>query len=172
VETSYEFLKTLDEKRSTDGSFNLLITLGFGMRGVDYRAPLTGITLVIALSFNHEREATQALARVGRYKEPCARYLVEGVELVDELKCAAYVAGLIAGSNSNARVQALIPPQANKATKAPKPATNKPKKAKRKALAPPVEKNNGSTMPLTRQSMLIYPGAPKDKKKEEESLRN
>jgi hypothetical protein len=154
VETSYEFLKTLDEKRSTDGSFNLLITLGFGMRGVDYRAPLTGITLVIALSFNHEREATQALARVGRYKEPCARYLVEGVELVDELKCAAYVAGLIAGSNSNARVQALMPPQAKKTTK-----------AKLKALAPAVEKNNGSMFPQTRQNILRSRAAA-DKKEE------
>jgi hypothetical protein len=83
VETDYELLKTLDEKRSTDGSFHLLVALDFGMRGVDYRAPLTGITLIVALSFNHEREATQALARVGRYKEPCKRYLIEGVELVD-----------------------------------------------------------------------------------------
>jgi hypothetical protein len=151
VGTSYEFLKTLDEKRSTDGSFNLLITLGFGMRGVDYRAPLTGITLVIALSFNHEREATQALARVGRYKEPCARYLVEGVELIDELQCAAYVAGLIAGSNSNAKVQALVPPpQAKKATKAQL-------KALEKALVQ--VKNNGSTFPISRQNILTFKAA-------------
>jgi hypothetical protein len=70
---------------------------------------------------------------------------MEGVKLVDELKCAAYVADLIAGSNSNARVQALIPPQAKKATK-----------AQLKALAPAVEKNNGLMFPQTRQNILMF----------------
>jgi hypothetical protein len=117
----------------------LLVSLDFGMRGVDYRAPLTGITLIVALPFRHEREATQALARVGRYKEPCARYLLDGVDLIDKLQCAAYIAGLLTYSNSSKRVQA-------------KKASNLNRKV---AATAPVEKNNGSTMTRTRLATLI-----------------
>jgi hypothetical protein len=119
----------------------LLVSLDFGMRGVDYRAPLTGITLIVALPFRHEREATQALARVGRYKEPCARYLLDGVDLIDKLQCAAYIAGLLTYSNLSKRVQA-------------KKASNLNRKVAATATAP-VEKNNGSTMTRTRLATLI-----------------
>jgi hypothetical protein len=111
------------------------------MRGVDYRAPLTGITLIVALPFRHEREAIQALARVGRYKEPCARYLLAGIDLIDELQCAAYIAELLTYSNSSKRVQAKKASNLNRKVAATAPVT--------------VEKNNGSTMPRTRQATLI-----------------
>ena len=53
------------------------------MRGVDYRAPETGITLVVAKSFTNVREADQGLKRVGRFKDACHRVLIEGTPLVD-----------------------------------------------------------------------------------------
>lgn len=54
------------------------------MRGFDYRAPQLGVTLVIAKSFAHEREAVQGLNRVGRFGEPCRRVRLSHVPLIDE----------------------------------------------------------------------------------------
>jgi hypothetical protein len=105
VGTECAFLQSLD-KTSPDGSYALLVSFDFGMRGVDYRAGTTGITLVVAQSFSNDREAIQALARVGRYDEPCNRYRVEGVELVDEEKKTEYIAGLLALTNLKSQVVA------------------------------------------------------------------
>jgi hypothetical protein len=127
----------------------LLISLDFGMRGVDYRAPLTGITLIVALPFRHEREATQALARVGRYKEPCARYLLDGIELIDELQCAAYIAGLLNHSKSRKKVQAKKATNLNRKVAATATTTSATATAEKK------KKNNGSNMTRTRQAALI-----------------
>ena len=45
------------------------------MRGFDYRAPLKGITLVIAKPFKSKRDYNQALLRVGRYGDTCLRFV-------------------------------------------------------------------------------------------------
>ena len=58
------------------------------MRGIDLRAPIKGVTLVIARSFSCQRNADQALMRVGRYGDPCHRFIAEGLALVDEKKQA------------------------------------------------------------------------------------
>ena len=65
------------------------------MRGVDYRAPGTGITLVVAKSFSNVRDADQGLKRVGRFKDACHRVLVEGVSLVDAALEDLYQIGLL-----------------------------------------------------------------------------
>ena len=60
------------------------------MRGVDYRLagttgkPADGIDLLVLRSFSSQRAAEQGLSRVGRYNEPCARYKLSKVELVDK----------------------------------------------------------------------------------------
>jgi hypothetical protein len=60
------------------------------MRGVDYRAPITGITLVMGKSLPNTREAQQALKRVGRHKDFCERIAIEGIALVDSDAEALY----------------------------------------------------------------------------------
>lgn len=44
------------------------------MRGFDYRARDHGISLVIAESFDTERDFHQAMVRVGRHGDKCRRY--------------------------------------------------------------------------------------------------
>ena len=60
------------------------------MRGIDYRAPVNGITLIVAKSFENSREADQGLKRVGRQNDPCHRILLKGVPLIDPVLEAAY----------------------------------------------------------------------------------
>jgi len=53
-----EFLRALDNRAGPDRTHILLVAPdSFGMRGFDYRAPIKGITLVIAASFAHYRQA-------------------------------------------------------------------------------------------------------------------
>ena len=59
------------------------------MRGVDLRAPVKGVTLVIAKSFRCQRNADQGLMRVGRYGDPARRFCWEGIELVDNKESEA-----------------------------------------------------------------------------------
>jgi hypothetical protein len=48
------------------------------MRGVDYRSSnYSGIELLIANPLSSKREYRQALGRVGRYGESCARYYLD-----------------------------------------------------------------------------------------------
>ena len=63
------------------------------MRGVDYRLKETemteekdGIDLLVAHPFSNTRAYQQGLARVGRYTEPCTRYILKGVEKIDIAK--------------------------------------------------------------------------------------
>jgi hypothetical protein len=64
------------------------------MRGFDYRSPTKGITLIIAASFDHQRQATQGFARVGRFGDPCKRFILKDVPLVDKAKEITYQSGL------------------------------------------------------------------------------
>jgi hypothetical protein len=59
------------------------------MRGYDYRSE-EGLALFIAKSFENAREAQQGLGRVGRFGDPCKRYIKEGVNLVDTTKNVEY----------------------------------------------------------------------------------
>ena len=71
----YRVLTNLDQ---TDykGMHNLVLaTTEEEMRGVDLRAPLKGVTLVIAKPFSCQRNADQGLMRVGRYGDPCRRFI-------------------------------------------------------------------------------------------------
>ena len=62
------------------------------MRGVDYKSK-DGIILYIARQFPNTRAYNQALGRVGRYIEPCERYLspdvLQPVDRLEELKLIA-----------------------------------------------------------------------------------
>ena len=81
-----EDLKTL---RSIEGKC-LIVTKEELMRGIDYRLKGTigraadGIDLLIMRNFSSLRAVEQGLSRVGRYNEPCARYKLSKVELVDK----------------------------------------------------------------------------------------
>lgn len=55
------------------------------MRGVDYRSTDgSGIKLLLARDFPSERAFVQALGRVGRYLEPCERFIQEGLTPVNK----------------------------------------------------------------------------------------
>ena len=60
----------------------LMVTDPLRMRGLDYRSE-TGFTLVIATPFPNTRALVQGLGRVGRYAEPCERYVVPELNPVD-----------------------------------------------------------------------------------------
>lgn len=53
------------------------------MIGTDFRAPTTGMTLVIDSGLESNREAIQALSRVGRYGERFERIITSRTTLVD-----------------------------------------------------------------------------------------
>ncbi len=62
-----KLLRLLDARISETNLYNLVIATQLeAMRGVDYRAEVTGITLLVAQSFPNIREADQGLKRVGR----------------------------------------------------------------------------------------------------------
>ena len=61
------------------GTRCLIVSKEKYMRGVDYRS-IYGIDLMIAKQLSNKRAYEQALGRVGRYGEPCSRYMVEGLE--------------------------------------------------------------------------------------------
>ena len=111
--TDYNFLKTLDDikYRAEDGSYPLLVSVNFGMRGLDFRTLETGIALFICTSFEHQRDAIQGLNRVGRFGEQCTRYLVDGVALIDEKRSSAHCAKVfnqIAASAEKVKAKAPV----------------------------------------------------------------
>jgi hypothetical protein len=79
--------------------------------------------------------------------------LVEGVALIDEKFSSAHCARVFAhiAANANQTVKAKIAAIIEKNPVTTKKATKAQLKAQLKALAPAVEKNNGSTMTRTRQ---------------------
>ena len=54
------------------------------MIGTDFKAPTTGMTLILDRGLESEREALQALSKVGRYGERCVRMITSRASLVDE----------------------------------------------------------------------------------------
>ena len=73
----------------------------FGMRGVDYRATQFGLNLLIAAPFENSREAMQGLCRVGRFGDRCERYILKGVELIDEERNNMYLKKLFKFTGDN-----------------------------------------------------------------------
>lgn len=56
------------------------------IRGVDFRAPSTGIVLVCGLTFSHARNYMQAMGRVGRFDEEGTRIGLKDIDRVDSVK--------------------------------------------------------------------------------------
>ena len=89
-------------QRKYDGAYLLLIaTEDKYMRAIDYRAPDTGIALVIARPFNHSRQSLQGLGRVGRNGDKCNRVRLANVELVDKEKEIIYQSNLMVYFSNN-----------------------------------------------------------------------
>ena len=89
-------LRALDERVEGKDYYRVVLTTSpVAMRGFDFRAPSNGINLLICVSSQHERQYLQALFRVGRHGDKCARYLVQGVECIDPEKKADYTTILI-----------------------------------------------------------------------------
>lgn len=82
-DTDEKALRLLAERDQTGVYKLVLATHAEAMRGVDYRAPAIGITLLVGKSFENAREADQGLKRVGRQKDPCQRVAIEGIPLID-----------------------------------------------------------------------------------------
>lgn len=67
-----EALKNLDERATDAEDYQLVVVIEpESMRGVDYRAPVMGILLLVGRSFCNIRDADQGLKRVGRKGDPC-----------------------------------------------------------------------------------------------------
>ena len=64
------------------------------MRGLDYRAPKLGITLINAASFVNKRESLQGQDRVGRFGDACTRVYIESIPLINKGLEAKYNASL------------------------------------------------------------------------------
>lgn len=79
----YKTLTSLDKLDIRGLNWFILATTDEEMRGVDLRAPMKGVCLVIAKSFSCQRNADQGLMRVGRYGDPCRRLIWEQCALVD-----------------------------------------------------------------------------------------
>jgi len=83
-QTKPSTLRQLDEKALNGNHKILIVTEASQMRGTDFRSPIHGICLIVAKSFESNRDAEQALARVGRFDDKCERLLLSGVPLVDQ----------------------------------------------------------------------------------------
>ena len=54
------------------------------MRGFDYRtSDRSGIALLLCHGFPTQRSLYQGLGRVGRFGDPCKRFVLKGIELVN-----------------------------------------------------------------------------------------
>ena len=77
-------LKVHHNKHGTIDDGVVVVTEPLMMRGLDYRSA-SGFILVIATQLKNHRAFMQALGRVGRYEEPCERYIEPGLEPVDNV---------------------------------------------------------------------------------------
>jgi hypothetical protein len=88
AKTSDAKLADLDNQTQADGSFLVMLAIdqAVAMRGIDYRAPQYGICLVLAATFENQRELSQGCYRVGRFGDVCERYsaLPDLINRVDE----------------------------------------------------------------------------------------
>jgi len=66
------------------------------MRGLDFRAPRLGMTLLVAAPFSTPRDLSQGLSRVGRFGDSCLRVKVGAFEDVDRVKNADVMKRLLA----------------------------------------------------------------------------
>ncbi len=90
-------MRNLAKRNSATQEYNLVVaTHPEAMRGVDYRSPVIGITLLVGKSFANSREADQGLKRVGRLKDPYSRITIERIPLVDPLQEGLYKTELLA----------------------------------------------------------------------------
>jgi hypothetical protein len=90
------YLVRVDEERTSeilklDKNDVLIVTKPHLMRGLDYRSTEDGgIALFITKKFPSKRTFKQALGRVGRFDEPCKRYMVkslgDGVDLTKRIE--------------------------------------------------------------------------------------
>ena len=115
-----QLLRLLDD--SIEGQYRLLLADEpyIAMRGLDYRAPLNGITLLIAKSFPHKRAVLQAAYRVGRQQDPCQRIVLSKVDLIDaedERKYKAKLMGFLRTTEKQAILKTYMTFQGGKAKK-------------------------------------------------------
>lgn len=69
--TDTELLRNLDQQQE-DGKHTLVaVTDCKWMRGIDYRSKAAKMTLLIARSFDNQREGIQGSNRVGRFGDEC-----------------------------------------------------------------------------------------------------
>ena len=80
--TNHKLLRDLDT-RISDRHQIIATSDEALMRGFDFRAKVNGICLIVDNSFCTQRDADQALARVGREKDPCERYISKATNLID-----------------------------------------------------------------------------------------
>ena len=76
-------LRRLDVRPNSTSHKVLVATESQVMRGFDYLGGHKGICLIVDRGFACQREADQALARVGRQGEMCERYITAGTDLLD-----------------------------------------------------------------------------------------
>ena len=87
-------LRTLDDTVE-GGKYRTLVSTNLeAMRGIDYRAPTNGITLLICKSFYHMREANQAGYRVGRQTDSCKRLILKDLNIINKQQMDLYTARL------------------------------------------------------------------------------
>ena len=86
TETDCRVLARLKQLTSAD---TFVITDPELTRGVDYRAATgtLGIALLVMSSSQSERAYVQLLGRVGRYKEPCLRFVWSELDSEDVIDC-------------------------------------------------------------------------------------
>lgn len=80
----------------------IITTSSFGLRAFDYRGNKIGITLIIAKSLAHERDALQAMSRVGRWDEPFKRIVAGDTDIIDKVSAFTYSTRLNKYNNSKA----------------------------------------------------------------------
>jgi len=94
-QTNPSTLRQLDDKAFNGDYKILIVTEASLMRGTDFRSPKYGICLIVAKSFESDRDADQALARVGRFEDKCERLQLSGVPLVDQKLYNSILANLL-----------------------------------------------------------------------------
>ena len=82
-DTEPDSLRRCDLKTSPDQFSVFIVTDRLVVIGTDFRAPTTGMTQVLDRGLESDREAMQALSRVGRYGERCERMITSRTELID-----------------------------------------------------------------------------------------